>query len=263
MNGLAGPSRTSIVVLTTPRSGSSWTASLMRSTRVMGECREWLNGLVFDHGARDFPRPVVDGSPDATRGFLDGLRSVSSTQNGVSAVKIISPVWDSLPPRIAAWGLGDGCGDAWAATVFPRPAVLVLRRRDRVARAISWWRAQSTREFARFTGSRDAPPAPAYDFAALRMALQEVDRHAALLERAVRTLRAVEGAELVERDYEDMLDTPGEAVRALADAAGVALPPGHRFESELEMQRDATTEEIRARFEGDLARFTDQRDSAQ
>ncbi len=244
----------SIVVLTTPRSGSSWTASLMRGTGLLGECREWFTWLLFEGHARNFPAPAPARTPEAAGGFVAAMRAASSTPNGVSAVKVISSMWDALPARMADWGLGDGRGAAWFGEVFPRPRVLVLRRRDRIARAISWWRAQRTLEFARFAGDDGPRAMPEYDFSALRRALAEVDGHAEVLERAVAAARAVEGAVIVERTYEDMLEEPGEAVRAIAAAAGIALPADQRFESELEVQRDSATAVIRARFEEDLAR---------
>lgn len=248
------PIRRSVVVLTTPRSGSSWTASLMRGTGVLGDCREWFTWLLFEGHARNFAAPAPERTPGSARGFVEAMRAASSTANGVCAVKVISSMWDALPARMADWGLGDGRTGAWFGEVFPRPAVLVLRRRDRIAQAISWWRAQRTLEFARLAGA-DAPRTmPEYDFAALSRALAEVDGHAMALERAVATARAVDGVELLERTYEDMLGEPGEAVHALARAAGVAVPEGHRFESELEVQRDAATSAIRARLEADLAR---------
>ena len=258
MSGSAPSSRTSIrrsiVVLTTPRSGSSWTASLMRVTGVLGECREWFTWLLFEGHARNFAAPDPARTPEAARGFVDAMRGASSTPNGVSAGKVISSMWDALPARMADWGLGDGRSAAWFGEVFPRPAVLVLRRRDRIAQAISWWRAQRTLEFARFVGDGGPRSTPEYDFPALARALAEIDGHAEALERAVAAARSIDGAEMVERVYEDMLAEPGEAVRALAAAAGIALPEGHRFESELEVQRDAATATIRARFEADLAR---------
>lgn len=252
----------SVVVLTTPRSGSSWTASLMRGTGVLGECREWFTWLLFEGHARNFPAPAPARTPEAARGFVDAMRAAASTPNGVSAVKVISSMWDALPARMADWGIGDGRSAAWFGEVFPRPTVLVLRRRDRIAQAISWWRAQRTLEFARFVGDDGPRTMPEYDLPALVRALAETDGHAEALERAVAAARAVEGATIVERTYEDMLGEPGEAVRAIAAAAGIALPEGHCFESELEVQRDAATMAIRARFEEDLARAHDSGDGS-
>ena len=261
-----GDPSASIVVLTTPRSGSSWTASLMRSTGLMGVCREWMTWLVHPNAQSRFELPP-HGTANG-EAFLASLRAASSTPNGVFAVKIISSIWPELPSKLAPWGIGcveeraraassdsSDVGvnkDLWVSRVFPRPAVLVLRRRDRIGQAISFWRATATNRFAMLVDDTRPHEMPVYDFTALHDALAAVDAHAIELERAIAAFSAVPGVRMMEAVYEDMLADPVPTVRQLATMAGIKIPETHRFETPLRMQRDDATAEVRARFVADL-----------
>ena len=83
--------RTALIVLTTPRSGRSWTASLMRSTETMGVCREWLTRLIHPNAQSRSELPP-DGAHNGEV-FLTNLREAAGTRNGVFAIKIISSIW--------------------------------------------------------------------------------------------------------------------------------------------------------------------------
>jgi LPS sulfotransferase NodH len=242
-------------MLTTPRSGSSWLASLCRSTGVMGHCREWLTSLVHPASPHHVPVPLPSGGPSAPLAdeFLAGLRSVAGTPNGVYSVKIISSVWSALPAALAPWGIGDGRSDAWTARLFPRPAVLVLHRRDHVGQAISWWRAVQTGRFAKFVREGDAEGMPEYDFAALRRALTEIEGFRVELERAADAFARIPGAARLDVVYEDALSDAAGTVRRFAGLAGIEIGPSVRLETDLAVQRDLATAAIRRRFEADLA----------
>lgn len=243
---------TAFVILTTPRSGSSWIASLCRSTGVMGHCREWLTSLVHPASPHRIAAPPIgSGQREA---FLAALRASSGTPNGVYAVKVITSVWPDLPAALAQWGIGDGRGDGWMAELFPRPTILVLRRRDRIGQAISWWRAVRSGRFARFRheDSGDAPPE--YDFPALAAALDDIKRFERLLDDAERTAAAIPGSSVVEAIYEELLTDPLPLIRDLASRMESDLGEHFSVSTDLAVQRDESTVELRRRFERDLAR---------
>lgn len=243
--------RTSLVILTTPRSGSSWLSSLCRSTGRLGQPREWLTSLVRPASPHRIDLPPT-GS-DRADAFRAALASAAGTPNGAVGVKIITSVWEELPAAFHAWGIGDGRSDAWVGRLFPRAAVLVLRRRDRVGQAISWWRAVQTGRFARFAHEAEREAMPPYDAAQLREALADIVRFERILDAAAESFRSRAGAVTMEVVYEDALLDPAGVVRRFAELAEIPLDPSLQLRTDLAVQRDEATDAIRARFERDLS----------
>jgi LPS sulfotransferase NodH len=178
---------------------------------------------------------------------------VAGTPNGVVGVKITTSPWDEFPASLHAWGIGDGQSDAWVGALLPRAAVVVLRRRDRVGQAISWWRAKQTGRFARFVDEAELNAMPPYDFAQLRAALADIARLDMILARASASLRTHAAAVTMELTYEDAILDPAGAVRRIADLAEVSLDACPALSTDLVVQRDEATDAIRTRFEADLA----------
>lgn len=243
--------RTSLVILTTPRSGSSWLSSLCRSTGRLGQPREWLTSLVRPASPHRIDLPPT--GPDRADAFRAALALAAGTPNGAVGVKIITSVWEELPAALHAWGIGDGRSDTWLARLFPRAAVLVLRRRDRVGQAISWWRAVQTGRFARFAHEAEGETMPPYDAAQLRAALADIVRFERILDAAAESFRSHADATTMEVVYEDALLDPEGVVRRFADLAEIPLDPSLALSTELAVQRDGATEAIRARFEAEVA----------
>lgn len=239
-----------VLVLTAPRSGSSWLASLLRSCGTLGLCREWLTSVAYPGAQNSFALPEARTSNrDA---FVDALRAVSSTPNGVAAAKIIASTLDTLPPLLGRWGIGDGIGDGWITELFPTPVVVVLRRLDRIGQAISWWRAVGTNQYARPREGVEAPWPP-YDFSALQAAMRATELHGRALERMADFLRGRRGVRMIDVTYEDTMSDPGAIVRSIAALAGIQLDSAFEPRSDLSLQRSATSESIRARYQADLA----------
>ena len=240
-----------LLVLAAPRSGSSWFASMMRNTGCLGNCREWLSSLVDSNAKSIFATPPYGiQQRDA---FMSALRAAATSPNGVWSLKITGHMLDSLPAILARWGLGDGDGDGWLPELMGSAAVLHLRRRDRIGSAISWWRATHNGQFARLAS--DESPAlgwPTYDLPSLRRALTDVDQFDHRVTRAAATLRTA-GLAVLEGAYEDALHEPASFLRTFAGLAQIDIASAVIKTSELLLQRDDTTEEIRARLIADLA----------
>lgn len=240
----------SVLVLTAPRSGSSWFASLLRSTGQLGLCREWLTSLVYPGAHHHFPHPGPDRANREE--FVSSLRRTCSTENGVAAVKIIGSTLDALPGILAGWGIGDGVSDAWVTDLFPDPVVLVLRRCDRIGRAISWWRATSTGQYAQPKDDSAKVPWPDYDFAALEKAIADTTEHARRVDAAALHL-ANAGVHMIDAPYESLMSDPAPVVRAIAELVGVRLPPDVSLTTDFTIQRDDMTDRVRERLLLDLA----------
>lgn len=248
--------RPTLVILTVPRSGSSWLASLCRSTGVLGQPREWLNSVVSPAAPHRIPVPPP--GPDRSEALLGALAKVAGSTNGVVGVKVTTYRWHEFPTALHAWGIGDGQSDAWVGTLFPRAAVVVLRRRDRIGQAISWWRSLQSGRFARFVGDDEVGAIPPYDSVQLRAALADILRLEATLDRAAESFRSHAAAVTMDMAYEEALLDPLRAVRRIADLAEVPLDASLAPSTDLLVQRDEATEAIRTRFEADLADGVDE-----
>ncbi len=247
------PAQTSVVILATMRSGSSWVASLLRNTSRMGKCREWFTGVVWPN-VKTNPLDLPPEGDTQAQAFLAALRRASSTANGVYAVKIVSSSWAGLPLAVARWGVGDGTSDAWLHQIFPRPAVLVLRLRDLVGQAISLWRARETNQYGFLQGESKEVNPPDYDFAALSETFDEVKEYEAALNQAETAFAQNPYAVLVSRVYEDIIDDPVPTIQTLAQAAKIELDEPLELKTCFQVQRDAWTVAIRKRFEAELSR---------
>lgn len=178
--------------------------------------------------------------------FREALVHAASTPNGVWSVKIVTSVVDLLPQALTNWGIGDGISSAWLAELFQSPAVLVLRRRDRIAQAVSWWRALATGCYLRERGTAEAP-CPPYEFNALREALTVIEAFNAKLHELANALAALPDAEVAWCDYEDALVAPRRPLEILAQMSGVDLGNAS-IASDLEIQRDTSSINIIERF---------------
>lgn len=204
-------------ILTSPRSGSTFLCSLLRNTGLLGVPYEWLNRIHFN-------KIVQSGAKVAEP---DGLVAQASTANGVFGVKVLpwhfeSPVTAPLAPFV----LGQ--------------QLVVLRRRDLLGQAISRIRGEQTQQW---TSLEVAEGEPAYDRARIELSIKasvsDIATWDAFLART--------GRSALQLDYEDLAEDPQAAVEAIADLVGVNLG-GRRPTSNLSIQRDALSEDWRARF---------------
>lgn len=234
-----------IVILAPPRSGSSWLASLVRNTRRLGECREWLTP--FAHGVVPRFEPPAPAR-DARTAFAERLAAAARTTNGVLGIKLIATTLPGMAAALAPWGFGDD----WDAELLPNPLIVLLRREDILGRAISWWRAKATGVFAKLDadpGADSGAAPPLYDRAALVAALDECRGDEELLDRWAARLARLSARPPLELVYERLLAAPAAGVAAIADAAGVELDARIDVASPLAVQRDAWSDEVRRRFE--------------
>jgi len=125
-----------------------------------------------------------------------------------------------------------------------------LRRRDRVAQAVSYARASLSGVWHKDQESADAPP---HDYS--QSALDAAERGIALQESVWARMFSDLNIEPLELWHEDVLDNPIAASRAVADYVGVALDPAARVEApQIEKQTVGDAPEW-------IARYTDSRRS--
>jgi LPS sulfotransferase NodH len=184
-------------------------------------------------------------------GFEDFLRTAiqkGTTGNGVLGMKIHG---HHVEPLAREYGV---TGEPWRVLwqLFPSAKYIHLRRHDRRAQAISWYRAVATNEWWRIPGVKDwdlTGRQPEFGAAEIRRREIELDRQ----QQAWDEFFAMQPAEVMSMDYETLsADYRGEVARALAfigedPEAAKELP-----EPRMVRQSDSITEEWRRRMDAEF-----------
>jgi LPS sulfotransferase NodH len=182
--------------------------------------------------------------------FLQTAIEKGTTENGVFGTKIhahhVEPLARQVGFRNQPWQV--------LLRLFPDAKYVHLRREDRRAQAISWYRAEVTNQWWLIPGESDwdlTGREPVYHGPEIRRLELELARHQAGWD----AFFALNPVEVLAMEYETLAaDYRGEVARALAfigeDAElAKALP-----EPRLVRQGDATTEEWRRRMDAEFPR---------
>lgn len=226
--------RRSVIVTGSFRSGSSYVCTLLAQNGLTGTDKERFASF-WDIG-RETPEDV----------FRVRLTEVLATaEGGLFTTKLMWPHRNFL-----AQALGFGrTQSAGFAAMFPDARWIDIRRQDKIAQAISFWKAKVTNRWHVFTDEPE--PEVSYDFNGIRAAFVELSAHDLLWEDfhvAARTnpWRIV---------YESFAQAPVPALSALLEALGPrhrhSLPPLTAATS-LRRQSNAQSKVFRARFLSDL-----------
>jgi LPS sulfotransferase NodH len=165
----------SYFVCATPRSGSTVLCRSLAATGVAGrpeeyferlrhsglprEPREYFEGTE-DPGVLDLLPPTRTGDPAACEldRVLPGALAHGTTPNGVFATKLMWAYFGDLLARLGT--TPDGPAIEALEPLFGRLSWIHVTRRDKVAQAVSLWRAVQTRAWS----ANDPPEAePVYD----------------------------------------------------------------------------------------------------
>ena len=210
-------------ICTSGRSGSNLLCQYLSSTGMLGNPLEYFNGA----GRRQFGQPDY---PDDPSRQIDWILTAGATPNGIYGVKIFPAQFDQVDKAIR-----------WT-DMLPNLAFVLLRRRDLLGQAISAVHAAQTGQW-RSTMAAQGPAK--YDGAQIYQRLQGAVRDYARWD----IFFARKGVELTTIVYEDLLKDPQSVVDQVAELfrlRGQARAASRGID--LEIQRDAMTEEWRLRF---------------
>jgi len=222
------PRRKGLIILSMPRSGSSWLASLSNANGTMGVADEWLD---FAHLT---PPKGAKGRPLLNRKTLQS----ASTPNGNFAIKIF--------PRQLLQVIDEYEFDFIRRAMREHDTKLVLlERTDRKAQAISLVRAMQT---GQWRADQPASKNPQYNFGAIAQAYFHICRgydfwHSYL---------ALQGFAHQSFTYEELLPDPAPFLAAVCPHFGAPVPPE---KSPSEIRRNPQSADWRARFEQDLETY--------
>jgi len=211
-------------ICTERRSGSVFLCRLLRSTGVLGLPNEFFDANTI-RGGGELPDYPTD--PEAQVGQIP---TVAATPNGVYGLKLFSHEFDLT--KSTRW-----------TERLPGLSFIYLERRDLLGQALSHVRAQQTQQWVSF---RPAQAEPVYDAARINEVL-------ALLARAQARWRyyfARNGIPVLHLVYEHIVQAPQETVEAVGRLIGLSETPKVDLDQlgDLAIQRDALSEEWRARF---------------
>jgi LPS sulfotransferase NodH len=241
----------SVLICTTPRSGSTLLCRYLAATGCAGAPQEYLLETALPvlyerQGAADFPS------------YFEALLSREVTPNGVFAAKLMGApdVFAGYLARLRELpGLGDAERPAHEllAAAFPSLRYVWLTRRDRLRQAISLARAQASGlwQSTQAAAAAAAAPPPEPDLAAVDDRVTDLVAWDAGWE----AFFAAAGVRPVSLVYEDLVRDPGAAVRELLSALEIELPvdwkPGPPERSRL---ADDTTERWLAAYRSEAKR---------
>jgi trehalose 2-sulfotransferase len=147
------PSR-SYVLACTPRTGSHLLSDALTATGIAGRPREWLPRYTAETAPKtplDRMRLVTQPPPDTTydaAADAERIRKIlayGTTDNGVFGIVIHWFVLQDAVRRLQAFlDTSESAPHRVLASAFPNLSYVWLKRRDKVAQAVSWYKAIQT-----------------------------------------------------------------------------------------------------------------------
>lgn len=226
--------RSSFVLCSTPRSGSTMLADLLESTALVGRPREWL-GVGFTTEVL----PAI-----GRRGFADYVvRSAGSARaTGVFGLKLHWYQSELLFHLLRLLRGTRGLSDRQLLEAsLPDPRFLWLQRDDDVAQAVSWWKATATGVWLHGGASAGEPE---FDFEAIDARVRQVRRQ----NDAWRQWFAEMGIEPLTITYEELVRDPAAVTRSVLAYLELEAPAGLVIEPRTVRQGGARNEEWARRY---------------
>jgi trehalose 2-sulfotransferase len=230
---------TAYLVCATQRSGSTLLCELLKGTDVAGVPDEYFEAL-RSTGLPRQPRQYFDdvelpevvaglapfdpGRPEEPGDFPGWFAYAlgrGTTVNGVFGAKMMWNYFDDFRSRFTELpGLGGLTFNEALDVVFPDLHIVFVRRRDKVAQAVSLWKAIQTQTWRTEVEHDPIPRTASYDYAALRHLLDELHRWDARWEDWFHAT----GREPIRVIYEDFVGARAATVGRVLDALGVDPP---------------------------------------
>lgn len=230
----------SILLASTFRSGSTRIAWSLAANGLPGLDKERFGEMW------NFLEPVEPGALAAALGEIFG-----SSQEGLFTSKVM---WPHLRYLLGAAGLGRPDAPRLARLFAPARWVHVVRE-DKIAQAISFWRAKRSGRWHVFDDS--AEPEIAYDFGGILDCLHELAHD----DRLWGDFFALCGVVPVRVVYEEFEADVAAGLRSLLTALGLPEPAVLEREVDLRRQSDALSGRLRERFLEEFYRVPAEQDA--
>lgn len=208
----AEPPRQLYVIATVPRTGSSYFSHLLWQSGCVGAPLEYLNFLA------EGPARLAVTDAQQQLALWRSLLQLRTSPNGVFGVKCFSVQLRELQQRNPAL-----LREVFSTLLMRGPAtrVIKLKRRDRVAHAISYARSALSGIWRKEQEAAGGAAVVDYSAQAIEQALTYVDQQEADWDMLFQELRI----DPLTLWYEDVLADPQAAVGQVAQFLGVAIDP--------------------------------------
>jgi len=223
------------ILASTPRSGSTFLSHLLWRSGCLGAPLEYFNFLPTGHYA------AVSGSAEKQIVLWRSVLHRRTSPNGVFGVKCFPTMVNYLAQR------NPGLFREVTSTLLasnPDPKIVQLKRRDRIAQAISYARATRSGIWRAEQEEKGQPATVPYSEAAIDEALQALGGEEAVWD----SLYVKSGITPLVLWYEDVVERPDEAMQRAAEYLGVTLDPS----------ATVSVPEIRRQSREDAARWAEQ-----
>jgi LPS sulfotransferase NodH len=224
----------SFLVCSTPRTGSTMLGNLLADTGLVGRAGEYFGEF--------FRRDVVPGLNRSR--FDDYLVDCTRHARGTGTLGIKlhrDQVEVFLYLLRLRRGLGGASDREVLEAVFPTPSFVSMTREDRLAQAVSWWKAITT---GKWTDGRPVTGEPRFDADGIAGRLRGIE----LADEAWRRWFEQNGVEPLRVTYEQLVADPTMTARRVLEHVGVAVPAGFVVTPATERQADAVNEDWIRRY---------------
>lgn len=176
-----------------------------------------------------------------------------TSPNGVFGAKMMWNYLEDFKARMAELpGLEDLSFNERLSAVFPRLKIIFMRRRDKVAQAVSLWKAIQTQRWRTDSESDleeidvGAAPNSEYDYAAIEYLLNELHRWDARWEDWFHAT----GREPIRIFYDEFTASRAATIGRVLDALGID-PPAPEGKGPMQRQADDLSKDWVVRFRAD------------
>jgi trehalose 2-sulfotransferase len=226
----------SYFVCATQRSGSTLLCELLKGTQVAGVPDEFFETLrttglprqpreyFQDPALADIAErlaPTEPGRPEQPgefEGWFSYALQRGTSSNGVFGAKMMWNYFDDFRGRVRELpGLGDVTFNQALDTLFPHLRIVFVRRRNKVAQAVSLWKALQTQQWRNEDELSRGDFSAEYDYRALKHLVNQLHFWDARWEDWFHAT----GREPVRVIYEEFVDTRAATVGRVLDAVGI------------------------------------------
>ncbi|MDX2110756.1 MAG: Stf0 family sulfotransferase [Verrucomicrobiota bacterium] len=231
--------RKSLIICTTPRSGSTYFANVLQETGLFGAPAEWLHSYCYNQVLSTLQIP----DKGTTREFISHLQAFAMKDRtpGIFALKTM---WDVFSEFLAEarkerkvqtksiydWSL--------VSDHFPNPRFIFLSRKNKLAQAISYLKATQTGLWHSINLEEMGGIMPGHEASFDPYKIRSTLRNFHEQELGWKKLYWLERIQPMEIVYEDFLMAPLETVQAVAKHVGDIPLPEQLPASQLRPMRD-------------------------